>query len=505
MPTLEDQYGAVTVNPQMMRQLRGAAARQNVPEGEYAPLHYLAEGFMGGDEGPSGSVMDPNRARSRTAYDIGRALSIVGDAGPAAGVKGIVAAAPLLAKPMRAAAKALAKEEAKLAVEAALPPSFVRKPPPPGFDPAARYPVTGEPLLTKDPKTGKEYYAKTSSAESEWVKEVREAAQKEIDSGNWTPLFDPAKRFHVDASKYPAQVKTTEVTLPKKQETIDKYKALADTPEARMRLAQAFHKGSSDPGAIDWYAMGQLEEAYVKEHGEVVGRELFKERFADAMAATTGGADPTANKLMADYANFTTKTQGVPLPPTNRVPYPIGGRYAGGNLEMYDKVIGQGAGLDPIGQPKRYNFSGNFTGNRAAATIDEQMMGGFDPTGKTPAPPGLSYGVYEDVVHQLARGEGVYPQNFQDVAWAGLKRMKAEEAAAAKGKDYVHTPAKPMISHVNESIYRTSRVTGLPQEEVLRRHVRGEIPMYSAAPLGLGTYYGMQEENSEAPNMGDKR
>jgi hypothetical protein len=47
----------------------------------------------------------------------------------------------------------------------------------------------------------------------------------------------------------------------------------------------------------------------------------------------------------------------------------------------------------------------------------------------------------------------------------------------------------PMIEHVNASIERTHRLTGMPREEIVRRGlIRGEIPMYGAAGvIGAGS------------------
>lgn len=333
---------------------------------------------------------------------------------------------------------------------------------------AANYPDTAPPVLAKDPKTGKEFLQKQNSAEAQAVEKVRKAAQKDIEKGNYTPYFDVNKRVYADPSNYPLQGRTVTDALPKKQATIDKYTAEFDTPEARERLTTAFREGSKDPLAKDWYAMGQLESEFIKEFGDVKGREMFKERFADAMAAPTGGADPTSNLLMSAYGNYL-RQNGVPQPAAAyEFPYPIGGRFASGNMAMYDKVINQGKGLSATETPKRFDFSGNFVGHRDRATIDEQMSGGFQPG--LLAPPGNSYGVMEGVIHDLARQEGVMPANFQDVAWKGLKGV----------------PGKPMIQHVNEAIERTSRVTGKSPEDVVRDSlVRGTHPLYGVAGAGL--------------------
>ena len=346
---------------------------------------------------------------------------------------------------------------------------------------ANNYPDTAPPVLTTDPKTGKEFLQKQNSAEAQAVEKARKAAQKDIDKGNYTPYFDVSKRTYADPNNYPLQGRTVTDALPKKPETIDKYTAQFDTPEARARLTQAYREGSQDPLAKDWYAMGQLENEFVKEFGEQKGREMFKERFAQSMAATTGGADPTSNLLMGSYGNFLRQKGVVQPTAAYEFPYPIGGRFASGNMAMYDKVINQGKGLSAVDTPKRFDFAADFMGHRDRATIDEQMSGGFQPG--LLAPPGNSYGVMEGVIHDLASKEGVMPANFQDVAWKGLKGV----------------PGKPMIQHVNEAIERTSRVTGKAPQDVVRDSlVRGTHPLYGVGGAGLlGGLLGYGQDDSQ--------
>jgi hypothetical protein len=48
-----------------------------------------------------------------------------------------------------------------------------------------------------------------------------------------------------------------------------------------------------------------------------------------------------------------------------------------------------------------------------------------------------------------------------------------------------------MISHYNEAIERTSRLTGLPPEEVVKRGlVRAEMPIYGLGGAGLLGFMG---------------
>lgn len=352
-----------------------------------------------------------------------------------------------------------------------------------GYDPAkiARdYPDRAPPVTKIDPKTGKEFPGKDLSEEAKAVQKARKAAQKEIDAGNYEPVFPIQDRFYVDSANYPLVGDTLTDAMPKKQVTIDKYRERFDTPEIRQRLQAAFLRGNADPNAQRWYAMGQLEKAYVDELGAEAGRKAFKTDFADAMAATTGGADPTDNLMMAHYGNVL-RARGEPIPQNAfDMPFPIGGRYAGGNMRMYDKVINQGRDFVASETPKRFNFSANFQGHKNRATIDEQMSGGFEKG--LAVPPGDSYGVMEGVVADIARQNKVPSAEAQDVMWAGLKG----------------TAGKPMIQHVNEALERTARITGMSPQEVLRKNlIRKMGPLYGVGAAGVGTAALMgQDEDS---------
>jgi len=340
----------------------------------------------------------------------------------------------------------------------------------------ARYPVNGEPVPTYYPETKKWGKGKGASPESLAVQKVRLASQQVIDAGEYTPYFDVSRRFHVDPANYPLTETTLESVRPAKASTEAKYAALAGSREAEKRLIGAFHAAKADPLAHDWYAMGQLESEYVRTLGAKQGRAAFKKNFADAMAATTGGANPKDNLVMSHYGNFQ-RTAGEAIPENAYdLPFPIGGRYASGNMKMYDRVINQGEGL-PVSTPKRHNFSGNFQGHTELSTIDEQMSRGFDPG--MAAPPQGSYGVYESAIARFAKkAKAKSPSNFQEVAWAGLKGSKG----------------KPMIQEINEAIERTHHITGLPKDQILNRMIKGTIPMFGLA----GAAYLSQGEPASA-------
>lgn len=344
---------------------------------------------------------------------------------------------------------------------------------------AENYPIVGSPVLNIDKKTGREFFAKELTDVEKQLQKERNAAQRDIQAGNYTPLFDESQRYYANPANYNLQGNTLVDAIPARADTIEKYRQRFDTPEIRQALNAAYDRGLS-PDSIDWYAMGQLEDAFIEELGIVEGPKMFKERFADAMAATTGGADPTANLLMASYANFL-KANNADFP-TNAysMPHPIGGRFASGNMAMANKVLNEGNDLTASGQPKRFNFSANFLGDTSRATIDEQMSGLYEAGLK--APPNNSYGVMEAVLGEVARERGINPANFQDVAWAGAKEYEG----------------KPMIRTFNEMIERTSRITGESPAKVLQRFIRASGPMYGVGGIGLlGLYQGNQSKQPD--------
>jgi hypothetical protein len=344
------------------------------------------------------------------------------------------------------------------------------------------YPEVIPPVMAIDAKTGKEFLQKQLGPDALEVQKARKAAQKEIDAGNYQPHFDIDKRFYADPSHYPTAGYTQTDIVPKKADTIAKYTELANNPESLARLRGAFEKAKDRPAAKDWYAMGQLEEAFIKELGPEEGRKQFKARFADAMAATTGGADPNSNLMMAAYTNYK-KGLGHEIPTKAAdLPFPIGGRFVSGNMEQARRLAD--AGEIPVTNPKRHNFSANFLGHRDVSTLDEQMSQLWDP--KMMSPPPNAYGIYQKALADEAKKAGVQPANFQDIAWAGAK-------------DY---PGKPMMQEINEMISRTSKITGEPPEEVLKGFIRGNKPMYGIGAAGAGA--ATQDENMPQMAPGGK-
>ena len=384
-------------------------------------------------------------------------------------------------------------------------PQYAEQYPPVG-PPTLKYKGTGKPVPASDMPTGDElerrmalpkdddtavFQSKQLTPEAEQFRKARLAMKPDIEAGNYVPYFDPAKRADVDPRDY-GDYHDTRQNLMKTPATREQYDIAAAHPAAVARLEAAYQQGLKQKGSAEnWYFMQQLQSAFIREYGPEQGRAMFKEKFADPMAATTGGADPTANYLMSQYGNFL-RAHGLEVPATHQTPFPIGGQYAAKNMDQFRKMIMEGEGIDPVDNPKRYNFSGNYLGRSQQSTIDEQMSGLFFPGKETPPeglkgapatlfkkgmqePPGGSYGHFERVIDALAQKHGVDPRYYQEVAWAGIKDLNTPGGFTAK----------PMIAHVNDAIERTHRLTGMPREEIVRRGiVRGEIPIYGGIPVG---------------------
>jgi hypothetical protein len=301
---------------------------------------------------------------------------------------------------------------------------------------------------------------------------VRAAIMKDMDKNGYTPFFDPAKRFDVDPALHPAGGDTLVDTLGARPETNAKYTALAQQPEGLANLQAAYDQGMTNPEAAgNWYHMGQLQDEFTKVYGPELGPQMFRERFAKAMASTTGGADPTSNLLMAAMGNYE-RAAGRPTDLAAwQMPTPIGGRYASGNMQNFTDFA-PGVELQAADNPKRFNFQNNFLGHKAA-TIDEQMSNLFEPGLNQPP----QYSAYQQAVHDLAEKNGVDPRWFQEVAWAGGKHAKEAE----RGGSFA---GKPMISIFNDAIERTRRLTGQTPEEVVHGFVTATQPLYTGGPAG---------------------
>jgi hypothetical protein len=68
--------------------------------------------------------------------------------------------------------------------------------------------------------------------------------------------------------------------------------------------------------------------------------------------------------------------QGTPLAERSyNLPFPIGGRYAKGNIAQAQKYLDEGqTGFNAVNNPKRYDFSSAYLGNKNAGTMSDREL-----------------------------------------------------------------------------------------------------------------------------------
>jgi hypothetical protein len=334
--------------------------------------------------------------------------------------------------------------------------------------------ATLEEALAKDAEPGY-FLEKKLLPEVEKFQKDRNIVQRDMELHGYTPYFDPAKR--ADVTGYGPFADTRTAANPKTAATTAKFDEMYGTPAARARLQAGYEKGASMPDTDRWYFMKQLENEYIKELGHERGRDAFAKEFAGMMAATTGGASPYDNFLMSHYANYVNKAKERLPERAYQMPFPIGGRFASGNMEQAQKYIDLGQyGFSPVKNPKRHDFQNAYLGDVNAGVMDEQMFGAIMPGQTIPQWYGPATRVLHEEAGKIGHNSGGV-RGMQDVAWAGLKALKTE---AETGKPFRYEG--PMINQINKSIETTHRLTGMPREEIVKRGlIYKQIPMY-----GLG-------------------
>ena len=386
---------------------------------------------------------------------------------------------PLKSEPVKinpnsgAIADKVFKAAAKKAGIEVLDPAKSYPPPTPPrlYDKSTKRAISGpiENWRSQPAPPGTYYGMGDKSPEAKAISKEANRVQRAMDAGTheYEPVFKVSDRFDVDPKKYPTNQSTQTVG---KKGVDPSFRE--EAAKGRAALKKYFDVGVANEDTADWYLLGQLEKSFIDELGEEAGRQAFQQKIVEAMAATTSGADPTANFRTAMYGNFQRALGEKALAPAHQLPYPVGGRYIGGNLENYDKLVGTGK-MTAKSQPKMNNFSRNMFGEVDPGTVDKQMseMMGYTGSGMR----GGRYAAFEAELADLAKEMGITTRRLQEIAWAGYKMSK----------DPSFIP-KPMIRIVNEAIERTSQVTGLSPEVVLKEAViYSRMPLYSAAGAAM--------------------
>jgi hypothetical protein len=261
---------------------------------------------------------------------------------------------------------------------------------------------------------------------------------------------------------------------------------LAD-PENIARVNEVVKRGAQQ-GGMEWYNTEPLRERFIGELGPDKGMAAYQQ-YLDLVAATSPRSKVAENARNASYY-YSLAQQGLPLPQSIRkggalsvaepLPSPYGHIAQGLHAQNARNVV-QGGGWPVLQNPKPASFSQNLQGNQMPVTIDThnaRLWGMTDTKGRPiDMPEPSQYGFMERLQQEQAAKLGMTPAQYQASAWIGGGEQTGLKSAA-----------DPFVKTVEDRVNITAKKLGLTPEEVLRRFMRGELPLLGTAGAAyLGT------------------
>lgn len=217
-----------------------------------------------------------------------------------------------------------------------------------------------------------------------------------------------------------------------------------------------------------FYNTMQLRDRFIGELGEEEGHRAWA-RFIDMVGATSPQNKTPYNTRTASYY-YMRDRQGNPLrtgedPPPNPYGHYVQKTHMRGSEDVVDR-----GGLDPNENPKVARFAENLKGNWSPLTVDIhnlRALGYTDKGGKPlDAPKKEHYGFLEGIQQERALKKGITPAQYQEAAWFGAGDITN-----------LGSPPDPFLKVLEDRLAITAEKDGLSKEDVLRRMIRGEIPL----------------------------
>lgn len=261
-------------------------------------------------------------------------------------------------------------------------------------------------------------------------------------------------------------------------------------------------------GGPAWYNADELRQRFVGELGEDEGGPAFR-RYMDMVAATSPRSRVGENVRNASYY-YSLDRQGLPMPgEKDKLPQPYG-HIAQKNHKLNAQGVVENGGWDVFRNPKPASFVENLVGNQRPVTVDAHAyklpaLATRDPrflatsykssegaetvnprklhasgalsmeeAVERPAmwlgaPEPNEYAAMERLYQDVATRKGITPAQAQASAWIG----GGEDTGLMSATD-------PFLRIFEERLAITADKTGLSKEDVLRRMIRGEMPLYNA-------------------------
>jgi hypothetical protein len=249
-------------------------------------------------------------------------------------------------------------------------------------------------------------------------------------------------------------------------------------PENIARINSVVRQGAK-AGGLEWYNTMPLREAFIAELGPEQGPAAFA-RYMDYVASTSPHSAVPINVRNASYY-YGLGQRGDPMPTMHieqvlnkrgvhqpkwkldePLPSPYGHEAQTLHVQNATNVLNQG-GI-PLANQKPASFSQNLQGNWRPVTIDTHnaRLIGLPRD----APSKTEYGFLEAMQQREAERLGMTPAQYQASAWIG--------GGAETG---LRSTADPFLRVFEQRVRLTADKTGVPPEQVLRRFIRGEMPL----------------------------
>jgi hypothetical protein len=299
---------------------------------------------------------------------------------------------------------------------------------------------------------------------------------------------------------------------------------LLDSTAVREQVKAKIQRGLTMSGA-EWYDTGPLKDAFIAEHGPVKGPEMHR-KFLEYVAASSPRSDVASNIRNASYY-FSRDVQGNPvLSKDEPLPFPYGHMAQGLHKTNAARIADPTkVNWDPKGNPKPRSFVENLAGNWLPVTVDAHAlklpaMLSRDPEFlarsvrvEVPDPSDPTKKIFvdrkpyqefkegrlsiDDAVNDATLWEAQPAENeylaleqfYKDIAQEmGISPAQAQAAAWVGGGDLTNLESAPeaFMDTVNKRILRTSAIRDEPVEGTTRAFLRGERPLLSTLPVGLG-------------------
>ena len=252
------------------------------------------------------------------------------------------------------------------------------------------------------------------------------------------------------------------------------------TEENMDRVDEVVKRGMLE-GGLEWYNTSPIRAAFMDELGDE-GAQAFG-RFMDFVAATSPRSKVSEN-IKRGSMMYHMDNQGTFHGGLTNADMPKGYGHLAHETQMHNlRNLAGGGSYDSVTNPKTSRFSQNLQGNYRPVTVDShnhQLI-----TGKNKSPNTSDYQSFEATQQDRAGRLGIHPAQYQASAWIG----GAEETGVAN--------AKPFTELFDVRVRHTADKMGISPMEVMKKFVRGEIPLMGITMMAGVPTAGVMLDKSE--------